>query len=155
MRSGSRENEGMEHSSDPVTLLDESDCWARLAGQRVGRLVTRVADVVDVVPINFVVDGRSLVFRTAAGSKLSELTINSAVAFEVDEFDDNVGWSVVVHGRARAIDTEAEVHAAERLPLQPFVSTLKPVFVRIEADAVTGRAFVFGPEPRREDQQEG
>lgn len=145
----------METSANPVTVLSEDDCWERLATQQVGRLVTHVGGLVDIVPINFVVDGRSLVFRTAAGSKLAGLTVNSDVAFEVDRFDDEGGWSVVVRGAARALEHEDEVSAAEALPLRPFVPTLKPTFVRIEVSAISGRAFEFGEEPRREDAQEG
>ncbi|RGE16838.1 pyridoxamine 5'-phosphate oxidase family protein [Leucobacter sp. wl10] len=142
-------------SEKSIVELSESECWARLGTQRVGRLVTSVGEVIDVVPINFVVDGKSVVFRTAAGSKLVELTINSSVLFEVDEFDESEGWSVVVRGDARAIESETEIASVEKLPLTPFVSTLKPTFVRVEVEGLTGRAFEFGPEPRREDQQEG
>ncbi|MBK0422778.1 pyridoxamine 5'-phosphate oxidase family protein [Leucobacter sp. CSA2] len=145
----------MEFISDPVTKLTDEQCWERLGTEQVGRLVTHVVDVVDVVPINFVLDGRTLVFRTAGGSKLAGLTINSDVLFEVDRFDDEGGWSVVVRGEARALELEAEVAQAEALPLKPFVPTLKPTFVRITPTAISGRAFRFGEEPRREDEQEG
>ena len=145
----------MDANVSPVTVLTEDDCWERLATEQVGRIVTHVGGVVDIVPINFVVDGRTIVFRTAAGSKLAGLTINSDVAFEVDRFDDSRGWSVVVRGEARALTLEAEVGAAEALPLRPFVPTLKPTFVRIVVSSVSGRAFEFGEELRREDAQEG
>lgn len=145
----------MNSNEDPVTVLDEQTCWERLATQQVGRLVTHVGDVVDIAPINFVVDEGGLVFRTAAGSKLAELSINDSVVFETDSFDAERGWSVVAHGRARALSTEDEVAAAEALPLRPSVATLKPTFVRIEVSRVTGREFEFGPEPRREDVQNG
>lgn len=145
----------MEHSENPVTVLTEDESWELVAGEAMGRLVTRVGDVVDVVPINFVLDGRALVFRTAPGSKLSGLTINSSVVFETDRFDAVGGWSVVLRGTARALETEAEVAAAEALPLRPWVPTLKTVFVRVEVESLSGRAFRFGEEPRREDVQEG
>ena len=145
----------MDHSEQAITILSERECWERLAQQEVGRIVTHVGDIVDVVPVNYVVDGETLLFRTAAGNKLNELTINPRIAFEVDEFDKNHGWSVVVHGVARALETEHEIFEAERLPLRPFVPTLKPVFVRITPETATGRTFRFGEEPRREDLQEG
>lgn len=138
-----------------MTVLDDAACWERLATQQVGRLVTHVGDLVDVVPINFVVDGESIVFRTASGSKLAGLTVNNAVAFEVDEIGEERGWSVVLHGRAQALETEAEIAAAEKLPLRPFVPTLKPTFVRVVVESLSGRVYEFGEEPRREDVQEG
>lgn len=140
--------------SSPV-VLDEAGCWEHLQKRQVGRLVTRVGDAVDIVPINYVVEGQSIVFRTAAGSKLAAFAVNDSVVFETDEFDDERGWSVVLHGNAHALEREDEIAAAERLPLKPFVATLKPTFVRVAATSLTGRAYVFGPEPRREDVQEG
>ncbi|WP_336992414.1 pyridoxamine 5'-phosphate oxidase family protein [Leucobacter sp. VD1] len=145
----------MSENQSVVTVLAEDECWERLASQRVGRLVTSVRDVVDLVPINFVVDGRTVVFRTAAGNKLAELTINHTVLFEVDEIGEESGWSVVLRGNARVLEAEAEIAEAEALPLKPFVPTLKPTFVRIETLSIGGREYRFGEEPRREDQQEG
>ena len=145
----------MDTISDPVTILSPEEAWDRLPSQKVGRLVTRVADYIDIVPINFVVDGYSIVFRTASGSKLSQLAINSEVAFEVDSFDEKTGWSVVIYGTATRVETEAEIFELEKLPLKPFVATMKPNFVRITPTKVSARYFVFGPEPRREDLQEG
>lgn len=145
----------MSLTSSPITVLNDDECWELLATQRVGRLVTSVGEVIEIVPINFVVDERAILFRTAPGTKLSELTVNSSVVFEVDSFDAAGGWSVVLRGEARALDTEDEIAAAEALPLRPFVPTVKRVFVRIGGGTVTGRSFIFGPEPDREAVQEG
>lgn len=135
-------------------MLDDDESWEQLATQPVGRIVTSVGDQVDIVPINFVVDGRSIVFRTGAGTKLVEMTINHRVLFEVDSFDDASGWSVVVRGEARVIDAEAELDRVASLGLAPFVPTLKPTWVRIEAASISGRAFTFGEQPEEADQAE-
>jgi nitroimidazol reductase NimA-like FMN-containing flavoprotein (pyridoxamine 5'-phosphate oxidase superfamily) len=145
----------MSPQVSPVTVLTETECWERVSTQRVGRLATHVGNVVDIAPINFVVDGSTILFRTAPGSKLSELTVNHSVVFEVDAFTEETGWSVVLRGTARVLEDEAEIAAAEALPLRPFVPTLKLVFVKIEGLVGTGRSFVFGPEPDREALQEG
>lgn len=145
----------MNRNDAAMVVLDEAECWELLATQQVGRLVTRVGEVVDIVPINFVIDGRGIIFRTAAGSKLSGVVVNEAVVFEVDLFGLEQGWSVVLHGKAHVLESEADIAAAEQLPLRPFVPTLKPTFVRVDAESLSGRAYRFGPEPRREDAQEG
>ena len=75
----------MEDNADVVTHLTDEDCWNRLGLQQLGRLVTHVGEVFDIFPVNYVVDGRSIVFRTAEGSKLTELSINDAVLFEAIE----------------------------------------------------------------------
>lgn len=139
----------MSEESDPVVPLTERECWDRLAEQQLGRLVTHVGDVLDVFPVNYTVDEHSLVFRTAEGSKLTEVTINDDVLFEVDEYTDTDAWSVVVRGRAHRLDTAAEVEAADRLPLKPWVPTLKYNYVRIVPTSLSGRDIRRGEEPDR------
>ena len=122
-------------TENPVVRLSEEECWQRLRGSELGRLVTRVGDVIDIFPINYVVDGTSIVFRTAEGSKLVELTVNDEVLFEVDEHTDADAWSVIVRGSAHVLDTLAEREAADGLGLRPWVPT--------------GRAFRRTGEPER------
>ena len=136
-------------TDDPVTRLSEEDCWERLARQELGRLVTRVGEVIDIFPVNYVLDERTIVFRTAEGSKLVELTVNDEVLFEVDDHTDADAWSVIVRGSARRIDTLAEREAADRLALAPWIPTLKYNYVRVTPAAVTGRAFRRTEEPER------
>lgn len=135
--------------NDPVVILTPERCWERLREQELGRIVTRVGDVLDIFPVNYVIDGETVVFRTAQGSKLTELTINDEVIFEVDQHTDVDAWSVILRGRARALNTFAEVQYADALPLQPWIPTLKYVYVRIAPETLTGRYFERGPEPDR------
>lgn len=131
----------------PVTHLSEAESWALLAGQPVGRLATSVAGSPDIYPVNYVLDGRAIVFKTERGSKLLNLTINNQVAFEVDDWREGLGgWSVVCRGQAEQIEAAAEFAAAEELPLHPWVPTPKTVFVKIMVDAISGRSFRFNLE---------
>lgn len=139
----------MNELSEPVLVMSDDECWERLATQEVGRIVTRIADRVDIFPVNYVVDDGSLLMRTAQGSKLFELTVNDEVLFEVDGHDDAHAWSVVVRGRAHALDTSAEVEHADSLGLRPWIPTLKHVYVRIVPESMSGRSFERGPEPDR------
>lgn len=138
-----------EQNENPVTTLTEDQCWNLLAGTEMGRMATSVNNRPEIFPLNYVTDGESLVFRTAEGNKLLELTANDQVAFEIDGFTEEKGWSVIVHGHAEVI-TDADEHArAEKLPLLPWVPTVKHHYVRIIADTVSGRRFHFGAEPGR------
>lgn len=139
----------MADAPDPVVNLSDEQCWERLRTQELGRLVTRVHDVLDIFPVNYVVDGDSVLFRTAQGSKLFELTINEEVLFEVDDHTETDAWSVIVRGRAHPLETSAEVERADGLGLKPWIPTLKYTYVRVEAASVTGRAFERAPEPDR------
>ena len=62
-------------------------------------------------------------------------------------------WSVLVHGTARRLDTEAEIAEAESLGIEPWVPTLKDFYVRVDVQRVSGRHFVFGPHPERNESQ--
>jgi hypothetical protein len=55
--------------------------------------------------------------------------------------------SVVVHGKARRLETRAEIDAAEELPLKPWAPTLKYNFVVIDVETATGREFTIADEP--------
>jgi nitroimidazol reductase NimA-like FMN-containing flavoprotein (pyridoxamine 5'-phosphate oxidase superfamily) len=132
-----------------VVALDESACWERLGGQQLGRIVTRVGDAIDIFPVNFVVDEQSILFRTAEGSKLFELTVDDRVLFEVDDHTDTDAWSVIMRGRASRLESSADVARADTLGLAPWIPTLKYNYVRVTPTAVSGRAFTRAPEPDR------
>jgi len=53
----------------------------------------------------------------------------------------------VVRATARVLGTWADIRRAESGGLYPWIATAKPHFVRITPTSVTGRRFVFGPEP--------
>lgn len=139
----------MNENAEVISFLSDDECWEHLAEHELGRLVTAVGGVLDIFPVNYTLDGRSVVFRTAEGSKLTELTINDQVLFEVDQYTDEGAWSVVVRGTAKRLDTSAEVEAADALPLRPWIPTLKYNYVRITPDALSGRNFLRGEEPDR------
>ncbi|MFH8250225.1 pyridoxamine 5'-phosphate oxidase family protein [Microbacterium sp. B2969] len=68
----------------PEALTDDQ-CWNLLARCSLGRLAVAIDGQPEIFPVNYVVDGPRVLFRTAPGSKLAELTANPRVAFEVDE----------------------------------------------------------------------
>ncbi|WP_148616328.1 pyridoxamine 5'-phosphate oxidase family protein [Nocardioides rubriscoriae] len=128
---------------DPDNVVEEltpEQCWDKLEDEEFGRLAYRLVDEVHLVPINYVVDGRCLLFRTAAGNKLFAAALTSDVAFEIDWHDDTDAWSVVARGRMRILE-EDEQHRLDGEPRQPWVPTLKYDVVEIQPDVVTGREF--------------
>ncbi len=137
----------MIDSLSAVTELAPEACWDLLRRHQFGRLALTVGGEPEIFPINYVVQGSTLVFRTAPGTKLAALTVNDIVALEVDGFDQQSGWSVVVKGQAHTTTWGSDFEDAAKSGLRPWVATVKPVFVRIVPRRVTGRSFVFGPEP--------
>ncbi len=129
--------------SGAMEILSEDQCWSLLESVEVGRLAMAVAGDVDIFPINFIVHDRSLVFRTAEGTKLVEVVISPRVAFEADGYDPEHGkaWSVVCKGEASRIDHFDEIYQAQELPLFPWNHSPKEQFVRIRPDSLSGRRF--------------
>lgn len=123
-----------------VVELTPDECWAMLRSQEFGRLAFRLVDEVHITPINYAVDGQTLLFRTAEGNKLLGVALGSEVAFEIDEYDEDSARSVVVRGTARQLP-ENEEHRADNVPLRPWVPTLKYNVVEITPQVVSGRAF--------------
>lgn len=140
----------MDSNQDSAVLaMSIDECWNLLARCELGRLATSVNDIPDIFPVNYVVDGPSVLFRTAPGSKLAEISANRQVAFEVDEYDDAQAASVVIKGPAKRLELQSEIDAADALGLASWAPTLKYRWVRIAAHSVTGRRFERAPEPAR------
>ena len=136
--------------SNGVEELTLEECWELLESDQFGRLAYRLVDEVHVVPVNYVVDGRSLLFRTGSGNKLLAAALQSDVAFEIDWHDDLAAWSVLARGHLRRLE-EDEEHRAESLRLQPWVQSPKYDVVELTPEAVTGRRFrLHRPEPDHE-----
>jgi nitroimidazol reductase NimA-like FMN-containing flavoprotein (pyridoxamine 5'-phosphate oxidase superfamily) len=130
----------MMTSDDPITELTPEQCWEMLRGDEFGRLAFRLVDEVHITPINYAVDGDSLLFRTAEGDKLLGVVMSSQVAFEIDTYGEDTARSVVVRGTARILD-EDEEHRAENVPLRSWVGTAKYNVVEIRPSVVSGRQF--------------
>lgn len=124
-------------------FLDPDECWKLLAEAKVGRLAVLANGHPDVFPVNFTVDGPSLVFRTGAGTKQQSIAADSMVALEADALSAEFGlaWSVVVKGRAKeTLSTGDELNQIRR-GLFPWQGVGQEHLIRITAGSVTGRRF--------------
>ena len=140
----------MSANGEPVTILSVTESWELLSSVSLGRLVTSVDGRPQIFPVNFVVKDRTVLFRTAEGTKLVSAVINNQVLFEADEHDASGGWSVIVYGTTRTLRSDDEIAEADRAHLLPWTATPKPHYVRIRPSSITGRRFRFGPEPNPE-----
>lgn len=132
-----------------IEILDEEHCRELLLASSLGRLAVSVGGEPEIFPVNFIATGDRVLFRTAEGTKLVELSVNSRVAFEVDDVGPDYAWSVVVKGTARILDKQSEIDAADELKLHSLIPTLKYIYVEIVPSELTGRRFHLGPEPER------
>lgn len=125
-----------------VEELPIGACLEKLESASVGRLGVSVDALPVVLPVNFAVDGDSIIIRTSPGTKLSSAINEAVVAFEIDEYDaeTNRGWSVMVQGTAREITTKARLERARALPLPPLTPDgTDDRFMEVYMEIVTGR----------------
>jgi uncharacterized protein len=136
-------------ADDAVTVLSEDECWSFLSSVSLGRLITIRGGRPEIFPVNFVTQRRTVLFRTAQGTKLYTAVMSDQVAFEADDHTAAEGWSVIIRGRAHELLATAEILDAEEAPLRSWIATSKHIYVRVVAMEITGRRFKFGPEPAR------
>lgn len=125
-----------------LEILPFEVCLGLLASVPVGRVGFFADGEVVILPVNHIVEGQDIVFRTARGAKLSAAEGQDLVAFEADEYDEQTrsGWSVLVTGRAEVVYEEADVQRLSRRGLHPWASAVgDPFWIRIRATSVSGR----------------
>jgi nitroimidazol reductase NimA-like FMN-containing flavoprotein (pyridoxamine 5'-phosphate oxidase superfamily) len=125
-----------------LEMLERKECLRLLAAHDVGRLAVVDAGRPVIFPVNYVLDGETVVFRTDSGTKL-EASRRAPVAFEIDELDPDrhEGWSVVVLGYAEEISVfdPPRVRRLQWLPLHPWAGGEKAHWVRIVPVTISGR----------------
>lgn len=122
--------------------LSRAECLSRLADDVVGRLAVMDGGTPVILPVNYALDGDSIVFRTGKGLKL-QVAMRSAASFEIDQIDRNerTGWSVVVTGVLEEItDYDAATwQRALSLPVEPWAPGRKDHWLRLVPRRITGR----------------
>jgi nitroimidazol reductase NimA-like FMN-containing flavoprotein (pyridoxamine 5'-phosphate oxidase superfamily) len=133
----------MDSQNLPIEKLSFDDCWELLDGDTVGRLAIVVDGHPEIFPVNYVVHRRSIVFRTAAGTKLWGAKMERPAALEIDGYDSatELAWSVVVRGETEILEDQADRDAVDSLGLEPWQPGEKANYVRLNAKAMTGRRF--------------
>ncbi len=137
VRTERRLNTGLE-------TLDRAECVEFLRTSSVGRLaMAGTGGRIEVFPVNYVLNGEDVVFRTQVGTKLAASS-GQNVAFEVDCLDppDGRPWSVVVHGTADRLDNLGSGLAGSQVALTSWVTSVKPHLLRVTADEITGRRIL-------------
>ncbi len=132
----------------PMDVLSVDESWNLLSSRTLGRLVTCVEGYPEIFPVNFVVQRKTVLFRTAEfATKLFTMVMNAHVVFEADNHNVSEGWSVIVKGVAQVLNTSAEIEEAQRAQLLPWTAGSKPRYVRVFPSEITGRRFRFGSAP--------
>jgi nitroimidazol reductase NimA-like FMN-containing flavoprotein (pyridoxamine 5'-phosphate oxidase superfamily) len=125
-----------------IEVLGKDRCLALLRGDEVGRLAVIADGGPLILPVNYRMDGESIVFRTDPGLKLDQ-GVRSRACFEIDCFDrdDRSGWSVIAAGRLEEV-THYESKTWNRvhdLSVEPWADGAKDHWVRLVPSRITGR----------------
>jgi nitroimidazol reductase NimA-like FMN-containing flavoprotein (pyridoxamine 5'-phosphate oxidase superfamily) len=126
--------------------LPVDECLNRLASKAIGRLAVATPLGPRIYPVNYVVDGESVVFRTNPYGTLGTFGRGMDVAFEVDHIDEAVrhGWSVMLLGRGELISSTEIRELARGRGLTSWAGGDKSLYVRLVWRHMTGREVGWG-----------
>jgi nitroimidazol reductase NimA-like FMN-containing flavoprotein (pyridoxamine 5'-phosphate oxidase superfamily) len=131
----------MDIDLDGLEILSPEECWALLATAKLGRVGVSVGALPAIFPVNFAIDGETVLFRTGPGTKLRAAVDKAVVAFEVDQVDEQsrTGWSVLVVGQCSEVDGPRAVSDATHAGLDSWAGGERDHVVRLSSEFVSGR----------------
>lgn len=133
---------GSRNETRVLEDISLGECLSLLTTQRVGRLaVVSEQGQPAVFPVNYALDGDTVVVRTDEGTKLDAAAL-AKVAFEVDHIESSSNaWSVVVRGTGlditHGIDPTSE--RLRSLPLDTWAPGPKLHWIKIVPERISGR----------------
>jgi nitroimidazol reductase NimA-like FMN-containing flavoprotein (pyridoxamine 5'-phosphate oxidase superfamily) len=138
-----RESPGPEPAAHQRALrtLSPVECFDLLEPGGIGRVGFMSADGIMMLPVNFAVTGKTIIFRTAPDT-LMALYANVQVSFEADRYDEALheAWSVLAQGHAHKVTDEREVrHLEDATHVEPWAAGARDVYVRITPARISGR----------------
>jgi nitroimidazol reductase NimA-like FMN-containing flavoprotein (pyridoxamine 5'-phosphate oxidase superfamily) len=140
-----------------LDAIPAEECYELLATHEFGRIGVNAEHYPLIIPVNYGMDGRTIVVRTHPGTMLAAAA-HANVTFEVDEVDRRTrsGWSVLVRGLAEEVGDEhrAELVARTRgAGVQPWAPGEHGRWLRLIPHAVSGRRIVPGQLPWGVDER--
>ena len=127
----------MSAMSEPaLEEMSRADCLDFLSRYDVGRVAVSTGEGPLVVPVNYILDGESVIFRSDPGTKI-DLMYGGPVSFQLDQIDprSRTGWSVLVQGMAEPVPAASR----QSLRLESWAPGEKEVWIRIAPRSITGR----------------
>ncbi|MFI5045977.1 MAG: pyridoxamine 5'-phosphate oxidase family protein [Acidimicrobiia bacterium] len=132
-------------TSKGLEVLNEAECYERLASSTLGRVSVHLGDAPAILPVNYALLGRDVVFRTDPGSKLTAALMGVQVAFEVDAAPTpDTAWSVLVVGYVEEVRDAPTLAEVAELGLEPWAGGIRDRVVRIDVRSISGRALGHG-----------
>jgi nitroimidazol reductase NimA-like FMN-containing flavoprotein (pyridoxamine 5'-phosphate oxidase superfamily) len=123
--------------------MDRAECLALLEAEDVGRLAIVQGTMPAIFPVNYLLDGEDIVFRSAPGTKIAHGD-GAPAAFEIDHLDraERRGWSIVATGHLEVVDRHDDALGRLRqLPIRPWAAGDKDIVMRLVIGTITGRVL--------------
>jgi nitroimidazol reductase NimA-like FMN-containing flavoprotein (pyridoxamine 5'-phosphate oxidase superfamily) len=138
-------------SDASLAILPASECYELLGTHEVGRIGVNSEHYPLIFPVNYALDGTTIVIRTAPGTKLTAAS-HANVTFEVDDIDrrSRSGWSVLVRGLAEEVGAEHRPELVARTlatGVTPWAPGEHGNWLRIIPHHISGRRIVPGELP--------
>lgn len=130
-----------------LEVLGYAECRLLLGQERVGRIGLVDAGSPVILPVNFALDGSSIVFRSAHGAKLESAVMGRPVCIEVDSWNvlTHTGWSVLAKGVAEHVIDGDEIRRLDRFPVRPWAHPeVRHEWIRVHIDELSGRRINLG-----------
>lgn len=130
---------------DEFVELTAAECRDLLETDVVGRVGFVLPDGPRIIPVNFVVVGDAIEFRTTAHSELARHAPGERIVFEIDHLDSERrrGWSVVARGVCERLDPlPAGAPGASAIgppEPDPWAGGMRPVRLRLAWHELSGR----------------
>ena len=122
---------------DEIEILDRLECFRLLHEGSVGCLGLPSIGAPELRPVNYAIDGRSIVIRTGGGQILEAGRKGLPASLQIFGIDrlEHKGWSVLVSGKLSRLATDRHNLA---LPLRPWASGRKDRFVGLSMLQTSG-----------------
>ena len=128
-----------------LAVLDEGTCFDLLGRETVGRLGFSAQALPTILPVNFVLRDRTIVFGSEIGEKLRAARARAVACFEIDGFDElgRDGWSVLATGRLAPMDA-AQAALMTAYPVAHWGLEGARHFVELPIELISGRRLRHG-----------
>jgi len=132
--------------------LNEAECLRLISPGGIGRLAFTGRYGLTVLPVTYKVHEGSIMFRIATDGPTGEdlhtgiANAEYEVAFEIDDINPATreGWSVLIHGPAHYMTSEAERAAVRESGVEPWPGGSRELAIRITPHKLTGRRLRHG-----------
>jgi hypothetical protein len=125
-------------TSRGLDRIHSDECLTLLRANSFGRIGTKIAEELVILPVYYAVAGEEILFRTDPGTKLMAAALTARVAFEIDDRAD--GWSVLAIGHAYEVRSISPEYASASETLDAFwAAGERTDLVKITIEKIEGR----------------